>query len=238
MNVEHHSITSASGEYTRAIQLLRGPEHESHRLCLFLDGEHYWRDLDAIPIVDGLRQSGALPPMTYLFVSHVSREARHADYACNDRYANFIAVDVVRWARENIAGVRAGGNVICGLSLSGLAATHIALGYNKVFSYLLSQSGSFWWNKEWLATNANPPAPVKSRFWISVGDKETATEVTHQPTGLFQGVSQITGAENIARKLESLGGTVHYHLFDGHHAAAPWKEELAPALKWLMKIEA
>lgn len=34
--------------------------------------------------------------------------------------------------------------------------------------------------------------------------------------------------------LESLGAKVRYNLFSGGHTFAPWREELAPALKWLI----
>ena len=120
--------------------------------------------------------------------------------------------------------------MICGLSLSGLQAAFTACRHPDVFSLALCQSGSFWWLADneilWPATNA--------RFWLSVGDKETATNVSHPPTGLFQGISQIAGVETAAQRLSALGGGVRCHRYAGGHAAAPWREELGPALQWLL----
>jgi len=71
-------------------------------------------------------------------------------------------------------------------------------------------------------------------LWLSVGSEETATGVSHPPTGLFQRVSQIEGVKRAADRFEALGATVRYNMYSGGHAAAPWRAELAPALTWLV----
>jgi S-formylglutathione hydrolase FrmB len=75
---------------------------------------------------------------------------------------------------------------------------------------------------------------TSARFWLSVGAQETETGVSHPPTGLFQRVSQIEGVEAAARSFASRGGTVHYNRYPGGHAFPSWREELAPALRWLV----
>ena len=52
--------------------------------------------MNCIPILTELQESGAIPPISCLFVSHMGREARHQDLTCNARYSRFIAEDVVR----------------------------------------------------------------------------------------------------------------------------------------------
>jgi enterochelin esterase-like enzyme len=230
MTLAQHTITSSSGEYTRTAWYFAGPE-EPHPLCIFLDAEHYIRDMQSLPVLEGLLESKEIPPVSLVFVSHVRGEARHFDYTCNDRYSQFIAEDVVRWAREKNASIQERENVICGLSLSGLAGAYITFQYPEIFSRSLCQSGSFWWFSE----QEILLPPTKARFWLSVGDAETATGVTHPPTGLHQTISQITGVENAGKRFEALGGTVRQNMYSGGHAAAPWREELAPALKWLFE---
>ena len=230
MKTEQHVIASACGEYVRDVWFVRGSTNAIHRLAIFLDAEHYVRDMNCIPILKELQESGAIPPISCLFVSHLSREARHQDLTCNARYSRFIAEDVVEWATERCRSIRSEDNLICGVSLSGLEGTFTALLYPEVFSYSLSQSGSFWW----LAGKELPLPPTTARMWLSVGDAETATEVSHPPTGLFQQISQIEGVENAVEAFESLGATVRYHLFAGGHDFEPWKKELAPALMWLI----
>jgi enterochelin esterase-like enzyme len=225
-----HSITSATGEYTRDVWVLEGPSDRAHPLCVFLDAELYLGSMDALPVITELMASGAIPQMTYVFVSHVDAAARHADYLCNERYTKFIVEDVVRWARERNGHIQADGNLICGLSLSALAGAYVAVRYPEVFAYALCQSGSFWWLKDrelhWPRTNA--------KFWLSVGDQETAKGLSHAPSGLRQEITQIEGVANAVELLTSLGATVKHSMHPGVHSTTPWREELPPALKWLV----
>jgi enterochelin esterase-like enzyme len=234
MLLERHVISA--GEFSRTVWYHAGPQDKSHPLCIFLDAEHYLRDMDARPVLEELLGEHGMPPLSLLFVSHVSSDPTHADYACrmvdytcNAGYAKFIAEDVMQWAQDRNIGIRPARNVICGLSLSGLQSAYLALQYSRVFSSSLSQSGSFWW-----LSGQNIPLPAtRAKFWLSVGDQETAEGVSHSPD-LFQKISQIAGVEQFAEEIGRLGGTVHYHKYSGGHAPAPWRAELTPALRWLL----
>ena len=132
-------MTSAAGDYSRNLWLVPGPRDSVHPLCLFLDAEHYLRDMDCLPLISKLMADGQIPPLTLAFVSHVSSEDRQRDYLWNPRYAQFLAEEVVPWvcARSN---ARAEGNLICGLSLSGLAAAHVAFQYPGLFSQVFARA--------------------------------------------------------------------------------------------------
>jgi len=235
MKLEPHVITGR--DYSRIVWYRPGPTDRPHALCVFLDGEHYHRDMDALPLLESLLAESGMPPLSLLFISHVGvgggaadyAACRMADYTCNDRYARFVAEDVVHWAKARNPGIRDRDHVICGLSLSGLESSYITLRHNEVFSAALSQSGSFWWlqNRELLLP------PTTAKFWLSVGDQEVATGVAHSPE-LFQEISQIAGVEQAARKFRQLGGNVRYQPYPGGHAPAPWRADLAPALRWLL----
>jgi enterochelin esterase family protein len=168
--------------------------------------------------------------MACLFVSHRNGEARHHELTCNENFSRFIAEDVVSWAEKN-ARIHPLDNLICGLSLSGLASAYTAFRYPLVFSRALSQSGSFWW----LVDHQASFPPATPRLWLSVGKEETTAGVTHPPSGLFQGVSQIEGVRNAVSKFEALGATVKYNPYEGGHAMAAWRNELAAALQWLVQ---
>lgn len=234
MKLEEHIVKSSSGEYSRKVWLLNGAKGATQKLCLFLDAEYYLNKMDAVPMLIDLQASGAIPLATCLFVSHVNGEARHADYTCNPSYARFIAEDIVHWAKERNEGISEYDNLICGLSLSGLESAYLTLTCPELFPYALCQSGSFWWNKEWLLGQAKSLSNKRSRLWISVGDQERESGVSHQPTGMRQEVSQVDATENIVEELKLLGYGVSYHLFSGGHDTVPWKEELPSALKWLI----
>jgi iron(III)-enterobactin esterase len=229
MTPEEHTITSQCGTYTRKAWLLRGPTDQPHPLYLFLDGEVYLHEIGALPILSELMASKVIPAASCLFLSYGSPAARLPDYTCNAAYARFLAGDVVKWARENNEAIQPDRHLIAGLSMSALAGAYATFQHPEVFSFALCQSGSFWWLKDrsisWPATSA--------RFWLSVGDEETATHVSHP--GVFQELSQIEGVARAASHFTSLGGTTEYRRFPGGHTAAAWKETLAPGFQWLLQ---
>jgi enterochelin esterase family protein len=200
-----------------------------HELAVFLDGEFYLHDMDCLPVIRECMTVGGVLSMSCVFVSSQGYASRHQDYTCNADYSRFIAEDVVAWARKHDERITSPDHLICGLSLSGLAAAYTVMQHPDAFSSALCQSGSFWW----LADNAVSFPSTSARFWLSVGTEEIETGVHHAP-GFFQRVSQIEGVETAARSFESRGGTVHYNLYSGGHAFSSWREELAPALRWLV----
>lgn len=234
MKLEEHTVQSSSGRYSRRVWLLNDKNEEDQQLCVFLDGEYYLNHLQALGVIEELKQQDVLPSVTCIFVSNLDGEARHLDYTCNDQYSGFIAYDLLQWTREKVAGITLSDNLICGLSLSGLASAYLALTYPRVFSGALCQSGSFWWNQEWLMKNIALQSDSRSRFWISVGDQEDETGMSHSPTGLYQEVSQRAASTKIVNELQEAGHSINYHIFSGGHEIRPWREELPSALKWLI----
>jgi enterochelin esterase family protein len=233
---EEMTIESTQREYVRSAWLVAGPATE-HSLCVLLDGEHYRDSVHALPIFSALMEHGSIPPMTLVFVASGGPAARHSDYVGDPQFARFIAEDVVSQARARVPSLSAERHLICGLSLSGLAAAHVALLYPTRFPAALCQSGSFWFEPDALARLARERPPVKTRFWLSVGDEETDVNVSHPPTGIFQGISQIAGVEKARAALENNGGDVNCHRHRGGHAFEPWRAELADALRWLLRTE-
>jgi len=227
MKLEEHTVSDPVTGYSRMVRLLRGPADRPQRLCLFLDGELYLQKMEVAPVLSDLLARDALPPVTFAFIDHLNMKAREQDYTCNDQFGKFIGETVIPWLQQKISGLRPGHHLIGGLSLSGLASAWLALQYPGHFRYCLSQSGSFWWNDQHFTKMAAQRAPVKARFWLSVGDQET--EVDDPPE-----VSQIVGVKNAREVLKSLGATVHYHEFHGDHDLKYWRAELEQALRWLL----
>ena len=182
--------------YARTVWFSAGPKETPHPLCVFLDGDHYLESLGAGSLLTEAIAGGSIPRMSFAFVAHNSAAARHEDYTCNDRYARFVAEDLLCWAKNRRSSIRTEGNVVCGLSLSGLASAHIALTFPHVFSSSLCQSGSFWWSKQQFVALVRKHFPIPSRYWLSVGDEETEKDVLHPPTDMHQGISQIAGVQS------------------------------------------
>lgn len=235
MEPEHHVVKSACGEYVRDAWLIPGPADRPHGLCVFLDAEYYLNRGEFMKALRDLMRikTGGIPAATCVFVSNLNGEARHYDYTCNPRYARFIAEDVVGWART-MSKVRDDDHSIFGVSLSGLASADIVLRYPEVFSRALCQSGSFWWLE-----GREPGYPhTHARLWMSVGDKELGSGITHPPSNLYQGVSQMEGVEKAVGLFKSLGATVRHSVYQGGHTPRNWAAEFPKALKWLFGEEA
>lgn len=234
MKLKAFTVVSKSGDYSRNVWTLSDDSNRPQKLCIFLDAELYIDRINAPEIIRRLRQDEAISPVTCIFVSHLNSEQRHYDYVCNSDYATFIAEDVFDWVVENIGDVNEEGNVICGLSLSGLASTHIALNYPNRFSFALSQSPSYWWNNEWLKDQLSILNHASGKYWISVGDQETESDVSHPPTNMAQATSQVDAAARFVNALKAQTNDVHFNLFDGGHDIEAWKAELSSALRWLI----
>ncbi len=182
-------------------------------------------------ILRGRDGKNELPSMTCVYLSYGEAVDRHIDFACNEEFATFLAQDFTSWI-DTFTGKR-NDFVLCGLSLSGLAVAHAALRYPEVFPRILCQSPSAWWNDEWLACQITAENLGQLSCWISVGDKETDENVTHEPTGMVQKTSQVSSCHRLAQALVGAGATVNENLFAGGHDPACWGAELPAALRWL-----
>lgn len=234
MKLEEHVIAGPSGEYSRKIWLLPAGNGRPEKIGIFLDGEYYLNQMEAPATLLRLQESGEIPLLLCVFVSQVNGEARHHDLTCNPRYSAFIAEDVVGWLCGKDGAIPEEGHLVAGPSLGGLAAAYLALTRPKLFSCCLSHSGSFWWRDEWLKNNLDSMPVSRGNFWLSVGDKEVESGVSHPPTGLRQDVTQVAACQQFATALKKRGHSVHDEIYAGGHEFKPWKEELPRALRWLI----
>jgi enterochelin esterase family protein len=202
--------------------------------CLiFLDAEFYIDRMKAPAIIGSLQEAGNLAPVTSIYLSHEDFTARVGDCTCSDAFASFVAVNLCRWIGQTVG--RFDRFYLCGLSLSGLAATFTAFQHPTAFCGVLSQSPSAWWDDEWLTTALTPDKRIGSRFWISVGDQESQENVMHSRDGLFQKASQRDSVRRLAEKLEGLCREVQHEEFSGGHDIACWAAELPRALAWMVR---
>jgi enterochelin esterase-like enzyme len=189
--------------------------------CLvFLDGELYTERVKAPEIVRAV---------TCIYLPNVSAASRHADYTCNENFASFIA-ELPHWIEQHVASIER--YFLCGLSLSGLQAVFAALRHPGIYSGVLSQSPSAWWNDEWLRTSLS--CKNRGRFWISVGTQELQENVSHPPTGLIQKANQLDSVHRLAKSMVGAGQVVHLVEHDGGHEPACWARELSDAVAWLV----
>ena len=200
-------------------------------LLVFLDAELYLERVEAAQAVRQLEDRGEIPPVASVFVSSNSADSRHTDYVCDVDYSRFLADELLPFILARDSQLRSDQVVLIGLSLSGLAAAHAALTTSQ-FRAAVCQSPSFWWENERFASSLPNPGKRSTAFWVSVGDLETQSGISHPPSGMFQGTSQRDSCNRGSAALQAAGYTVSHRVFQGGHDPTCWRDDLALALPW------
>jgi S-formylglutathione hydrolase FrmB len=68
-----------------------------------------------------------------------------------------------------------------------------------------------------------------------VGSRETEAGVSHPPSGLRQGLTQVAGCLGAVAALRTKGYSVSYREYDGDHDPDRWRDELSGALPWVLR---
>lgn len=200
-------------------------------LLVFLDAELYLERVEAAQVVRQLEDQGDIPPVASVFVSNNGATSRHADYVCDRGYSRFLTEELLPFMFSRDPDIPADHIVLIGLSLSGLAAAHTAITTSR-FRAAVCQSPSFWWEQEWFASALPEAGDSPAAFWVSVGDLETASGLSHPPSGIFQGTNQRDACDRGAAALRAAGYVVSHRVFHGGHDPTCWREDLALALPW------
>ncbi len=168
--VTHHTVQSRVLGNERKVSVYLPNERysldRSAPLLVVFDGQQY---LDKVPtptILDNLIAAGKIPAMRAIFVNHPQQSLRGIELPPNPDFAQFMATELMTWARNTLSiEPVAKETILTGSSYGGLASMYIAHQHPDVFGKVLSQSGSFWWgpdkeSPEWL-TRQIEKAPTK-----------------------------------------------------------------------------
>lgn len=211
----------------RAVWLQPSPER-AQLTCIFLDAEYYLTHLNAARTLVDLQSSGVLPTVTAAYVSAIDPKTRWVESFCNDDFAAFLGEELAPWIRQRANTDPDGITILVGLSLTGLSAAHAALRYPEVFPRVVCQSGSFWWNDNWLTSHV-PSSSNPIRMRVSVGAQETEENVDHGD-GLIQVTSQVESNRMARDAFAAAGHSVSYEEHPGGHDLASFAADLAPSL--------
>jgi enterochelin esterase family protein len=147
--------------------------------------------------------------------------------------AEFVAGELLPWARRTFRVGAESGNLTAGVSRGGLVAAYVALQAPELFGAVLSHSGSFWWPTpaegepgRLIREVARRPRRVV-RFYLDVGSRE------HLP-GPGGAPSQIEVNRAMRDTLASRGYAVSYAEFAGAHDYVNWRRTFADGLLALL----
>lgn len=202
-----------------------------YRLLVVFDGEEY-RSIVPVPtILDNLVARQKILPQVAILVDGGS--SRNRDLICSQPFADFMAKELVPWARQHYRiSADPKQTTICGSSYGGLSAAYCAFRYPRVFGNVLSQSGSFWYYQGykhgdetesapfgWLTRQFETTPKLPIRFYLEVGLFETG--YPH---------NQLTETRSMRDVLKAKGYSVVYSEFAGGHEYLCWRGSLADGL--------
>lgn len=220
----------------------------AHKLVIFFDGGSYSAPANAgkpsqgwVPtptILDNLIAKGKIAPTIAIFVANMGTRNRDLP---TDAFGDFIADELVSWARGNFAILPSAEDVIlAGSSRGGYAAALIAFRHSGTIGNVLSLSGSYWINDKTVKAEADktpfqfhrlryprtdgkmiklykasPQLPV--RFYMTVGMYDLS-------------VAMVGSNRQLRDILETKGYDVAYSEFSGGHDYLSWRGLLADGL--------
>jgi enterochelin esterase-like enzyme len=215
---------------------------EPYHLLLLFDGRAYTQLVPTPTILDNLLVEKKIPPIVAVMPSNPDQETRTRELPAYPPFADFLARELIPWARANYhVTADAKRTVVAGSSFGGLAATFAGLTHPELFGNVLSQSGSYWWKPGWRETEDDGEFEwhtkqfvdgprLALRFYLDVGLLETG-----RPRDVHPG--QILANRHLRDVLQAKGYSVHYAEFNGGHDYLCWQGTLANGLIALIGID-
>lgn len=221
---------------------------EPYHFLIIFDGKAFLEFTQAPTIFDNLQGENKIPPIVAVFIHNYSGYKRSKDLSCYPLFADFIAKELVPWARENYnISSNPAHAVLIGSSSGGLTASFIGFKYPETFRNILSQSGYYawypgyswfqynlrfygddyvrWWSKEeekeeeWLTQQFLHSKQLPLKFYVNVGNLETRAI---QPIRNFRKMLQDKEYDHL------------YEEYPGGHEYIAWREYLPDGLIYLI----
>lgn len=187
-------------------------------LLIALDGEVWIGPQDLPATLDNLVHDGRIPPLAAVLVDSGGRERRWADLDEDGRFEDYLAGELLDWARAGLPVTDDRSlTIVAGQSLGGLTALKTVLQHPDRIAAALSQSASLWQQDLAAAIEGGDLAGV--RAYVEVGTQEW---VLLQPN------------RDVAERLRDAGADVRFAPYNGGHDYACWRGGIADGLQSLL----
>jgi enterochelin esterase-like enzyme len=202
---------------------------------VLLDGFDFHRVVDAPTIVDNLVAEQRIRAPVVAMVENATQLSRFEEYMCNASFADFLADELLPWARDRYPAIApdAGSVIIGGVSAGGLAAAHALWSRPDSFGVALSMSGAFPYTPpgdvedEWLTRQIATTERRPVRWWMNVGLLERHPDADEQ-------VTMLSSSRHLRTVLAAKGYEVQYSEYSGGHEWVNWQATLPQALEDLL----
>lgn len=143
-------------------------KEKPYKLLVLTDGFDYINYLSIKNVLDNLITDKEIDPIVCVLVS--SNDNRYEELTCNEKFADFITLEILPWINSNYnVDITPQNHIIGGVSLGGLTASYIGYKYSNYFGNILSQSGSFWYEKEWLTEQYKNSDKLPLKIYLCAG---------------------------------------------------------------------
>jgi enterochelin esterase-like enzyme len=232
--VKQYSIESKSYGRARKVAIYTPAGYDKnggpYDAAYFFDGDDYLGEIALPAVLDNLIVEKKIPATVVVLVDN--SEDRLGDLANHKKFAEFMANEVVPWARRN-AKITTDPHrtIIGGYSAGGLAAAYVAYMHPELFGKVLSQSAAFWRGNEgasepyeWLTAQYASAQKKDVKFYLEVGAEETRRALGSGPV-FIEAVRRMRDA------LQAKGYAVSYkEVTGGQHEPTHWRGALGEAL--------
>lgn len=205
----------------------------SYGLLVLFDGQDFRGPIPIPTILDNLVAAKKIRPLVAILVDNPSEESRDRDLECYPSFADFLAKELVPWARQRYRfSAEPERTIVGGVSLGGLNAAYCALRYPEVFGNVLSQSGAFWYFPGWQDQEESDTSPLGWLIRQFVTTRKLPIRF-YLEAGLFENDcpdTMLTQNRRMRDVLEAKGYSVVYSEFAGGHEFLSWRGSVADGL--------
>lgn len=233
--VEPANLKSVILNADRKLNIYTPPGYDGKAPCNLMiefDAETQGGDKSLVPvstILDNLIAANKIGPTVCVMV--FTNPTRDIDLTCNKPFADFIAQELVPWARSHYS-IKPGPQnvVISGSSFGGLDSTYCAFLHPKTIGNVLSMSGSYWITPDWQKHPGRVYPPTGEMIDAFKESKRVPIRF-FMAVGLFEpGASMLGSNRELRDILTSKGYDLTYKEFAGNHQPIHWRSALPEGL--------
>lgn len=236
--VEHFQLPSKVLGAVRDVSVYLPPNAgtEPMPVVVLSDRQAYLSLVPTPVILDNLIAEKKIPPLVAVLTGQPDQATRTAELPCNRKFTEFLATELLPWARERFPVTSdPARTVVAGASFGGLASTCAAMWHPEVFGNVLSQSGSYWWKpenaaeEEYVLASFRKLKKLPVRFYLDVGLYEGGYQ-----EGVGPGMRDTN--QHLRDLLKKKGYPLLYQEFPGGHDYLHWRGTLADGLIFLVGV--
>lgn len=235
--LQQEKLSSKNLKEERSVSIYTPPGYDpksgSYGLLVLFDGQDYRGPMPMPTILDNLVAAKKIRPLVAILVDNLSEKSRDRDLECYPPFADFVAKELVPWARQHYRfSAEPEQTIVGGVSLGGLTAAYCAFRYPEVFGNVLSQSGALGYFPGWEDQDATEYSPAGWLIRQYVTTRKLPIRF-YLEAGLFENNCPDTLlAQNRRMRdvLEAKGYSVVYSEFAGGHEFLSWRGSVADGL--------